>query len=111
MVLFKFRLCSLCFSGLVALSPLCMANELSNSTDDAEILGGTPLEDVPTYLGYKYYSGNIGTLGDFPTMYTSSVGITIVGKGYNKTFPTSEFDEAMRAYKAFLVLRGYEVSD
>ena len=111
MVPFNSRVFSLCFTGLVALSPSCIANELSISTDDADMLGRTPLEDVPTYLGFEYYSGNMGTMSNFPTMYTSSSGITIVGKGYNKTFPINEFDEAIRTYKAFLVLRGYGVSD
>lgn len=111
MTLFKSKSFPLFFSVLLAISPLCIANEISISTEDVENLGKTPIKDVPTYIGYKYFSGNIGTLGNFPTMYASRIGITIVGKGYNKTFPASEFDEAVRAYKALLVLMEYEVSE
>lgn len=104
----------MCVCFLLA-SPYCFSNDQSELSFSPEELGEFRIVDVPTYIGFKYFSGNLGSSGNFPAMYAHGYnggkGVTVIGRGYHRTFAIEDWEDALRAYKALLELSGYEIRD
>jgi len=69
------------------------------------------LNEIRPTDGYKYFSGYDSKYNNLPTMYTygyKNSKIVVVGKGFIKEFSINEFSKAVQAYKALLILNGYE---
>jgi len=78
-----------------------------------EQLGKMTLDQVKTREGFEYYSGYLPTPSNFPTMYAhggaSGNAITVVGRGFMREYPIHEWRKAVQAYRALLVVNGYEI--
>ncbi|MDT0500797.1 MULTISPECIES: hypothetical protein [unclassified Halomonas] len=105
---------NVCLFFLLA-SPYCFSDDQSELSSSPEELGKARIADVPTYIGFKYFSGNLGGSGNFPAIYAHGYnggkGVTVTGKGYHRTFTIEDWGDALRAYKALLELSGYEIRD
>jgi len=70
------------------------------------------MRNISATDGFRYFSGYYGTRNNLPAIYAhghSSTGdwLTVVGPGMEKEFSVQQFDEAISAYKEFLLKRGY----
>jgi len=78
-----------------------------------EQIGKMTLNQVKTKDGFEYYSGYLPTPGNFPTMYAHGGGtgnaITVVGRGFVREYPIHEWRKAVQAYRALLIMNGYEI--
>ena len=91
---------------------------LPSSAQDAdkrrvEQLGKMTLDQVKTKDGFEYYSGYLPTPSNFPTMYAhgghNGNAITVVGRGFMREYPVHEWRKAVQAYRALLIVNGYEI--
>ena len=79
------------------------SSELSPFSDGVPIDKLTPVEIFRASSGYYCDFPN-----DHPTIYGhSGDAVTVVGAGYEKTFPLAELDEAFAAYMRLLARQGY----
>ncbi|MDB2562194.1 hypothetical protein N9X61_01170 [Sulfurimonas sp.] len=70
----------------------------------------TPIDAFDHFSGYtgKSYEGISFT--NYPTIWASKTGgekLTVSGVGYRKEFAMKDFDKAIKAYKALLILNEY----
>lgn len=91
---------------------------LPSSAQDAdkrrvEQLNKMTLEQVKTKDGFEYFSGYLPTASSFPTMYAhggyKGNTITVVGRGFRREYPVHEWRKAVQAYRALLIMNGYEI--
>jgi hypothetical protein len=85
----------------------------------------TPIADVTTKDGFRFFSGNAdtvdfhtrkvskwsGALSNYPTMYafhkSGEVRVKVLGRNCDEDFPLTQFDDAVKRYKALLKTRGF----
>ncbi|MBI3915470.1 MAG: hypothetical protein HY322_00485 [Betaproteobacteria bacterium] len=73
-------------------------------------LGKMTLDQVTTKDGFAYYSGHLPVEGNFPAMYAhTGNAITVLGRGFMREYPIHEWRKAVQAYRALLIMNGYEL--
>jgi hypothetical protein len=92
--------------GLV-LGVACAATAVSYAKGSPEKC----LDAITPVDGYRYFSGHDASLHNHPAMYASGSGsdakLTVIGSGFDQSFPMSDPDAAFAAYRKLLADRGY----
>jgi len=69
------------------------------------------LESVTPRDGFRYFSGSVKNYHNHPAMYAHGTGenekIVVVGRGCNEEFPMTQFDAAVKRYRALLIDQEY----
>lgn len=64
------------------------------------------LKNITATEGFKYLSGNSGSIHNHPTIYLGSGKLYVIGFEFYKVFPIEKLNEAFNAYRELLIIDG-----
>lgn len=67
---------------------------------------GRALVYTRPFDGFRYFSGNLASYHDFPTLFASRDAFVLMGRNYEEEFPLNNYDAAVDAYYSLVKRRG-----